>query len=143
MYRQNSLVKIEEANPSFFSLWKDWWRSSGNRLPNERKTFEFVFPNNNSSLTKIIGYMFHNEQNKTIFDLNDRKVTLHTYSKGWIDYLEICFFDFSRKYQEKDYVSLTFENEIFVLKIIDVQNKRESIFRPPTITKLICENKFI
>ena len=140
MYRENSLVKIEEDNASFFKLWKNWWHAGGQRLPNERKTFEFILPS--CSFTKFHD-QFHTNQNETVYDLYDRKVVLSTTTVNWLYYLELSFFDFSRKYRKDDFVSLKIKNEVFVFKIIDVQYGWESIFKPPTITKLICENKFI
>lgn len=138
MYRQNSLVKIEEDNTSFFSLWKDWWRSKGLRLSNERKTFEFILPN--CSFTKS-SYQFYRNQNEIVFDLYDRKIILDTC--GYANLLELSFLDFSRKYQENDFISLKIKNEIFILKIVKVNSKWKTIFGPPTITTIVCENKFI
>lgn len=141
MYRENSLAKIEEDNTSFFNLWKNWWRSKEPRLPNERKTFEFIF----SQTLEPIGTHLKNDQNKTIFDLHGRKIVLNTYYSHFLNklYLELSFFDFSRKYRKKDLLCLKFKEENLIFQIIGVHAKRLTLFGPPIITKLICENKFI
>ena len=146
MYRQLAIEKCEENKPkSYFQIWKDWWNSRGQRLPNERRNFKFLFEQKNgrailSNLTKETNVIIVDDFNrKIVLDLTDN------YRFPYGDYstlLEISLNEFSRKYKSNDKIILSFPDITITCPIWRIVSVRSWFFGPPINTILRCKYNY-